>query len=95
MSSRSETMAYYAREFSQALGRPITYDDVAPETWRERLVTWGLPSHLIEHLTVMAALNRQGRYDRTTDNMVALTGTPAMGLREFVRRHAAAYATTP
>lgn len=88
----SETMSFYAGEFSEALGRPITYEDVAPEIWRERLVAWGLPSHLIDHLTSMAALNRQHRYDRTSDDMVTLTGTPAMGLREFVRRHSTAYA---
>ncbi len=88
---RSETMSCYAGEFSEALGRAITYEDVAPEAWRERLVAWGLPSHLIDHLTAMAALNRQNRYDRTSDDMVALTDTPAMGLREFVRRHSAAY----
>ena len=88
----SATLSFYAGEFSEALGRPITYEDVAPEIWRERLVAWGLPSHLIDHLTSMAALNRQHRYDRTSDDMVTLTGTPAMDLREFVRRHSSAYA---
>src|SRR5262245_1091931 len=63
---RSETLEFYAREFSEALGRTITYDDVAPDIWRERLVKWGLPTHLIEHVTAMAELNRQNRYDRTS-----------------------------
>ncbi len=91
---RSEAWSFYAGEFSEALGRPITYADIAPEAWRDRLVAWGLPSHLIDHLTTMASLTRQNRFDRASDDMVALTGTPAMGLREFVRRHAAAYATS-
>ena len=89
---RSETMAFYAGEFSEALGRTITYEDIAPEAWRERLIKWGLPLHLIDHVTAMAELNRQNRYDRTSDDMVKLTGTPAMSLREFVRRNAQAYA---
>ncbi len=89
---RSETMAFYAGEFSEALGRSITYEDVAPEAWRDRLAAWGLPPHLVAHVTTMAALNRQNRYDRTSDDMVTLTGAPAMSLREFVRRHASAYA---
>jgi uncharacterized protein YbjT (DUF2867 family) len=89
---RSETMAYYAGEFSEALGRTIIYEDIAPEPWRERLIKWGLPQHLIDHVTAMAELNRQNRYDRTSDDMVELTGTPAISLREFVRRHSSAYA---
>ncbi len=91
---RSETWSFYAGEFSEALGRPITYADIAPEAWRDRLVAWGLPSHLIDHLTTTASLTRQNRFERASDDMAALTGTPAMGLREFVQRHAAAYATS-
>ena len=90
---RSESWTVHAGEFSEALGRTITYEDIAPEAWRERLAAWGLPPHLIDHLTTIAALNRQNRFDRASDDMVTLTGTPAMRLREFVRRHAAAYAT--
>ena len=47
--------------------------------------------HLIDHVTAMAELNRQNRYDRTSDDMVKLTGTPAMGMREFVQRNASAF----
>jgi hypothetical protein len=39
----------------------------------------------------MAELNRQNRYDRTSDDVLSLTGEPAMTVREFVRRHAAAF----
>jgi uncharacterized protein YbjT (DUF2867 family) len=89
---RSENLDFYAGEFSEALGRTIVYEDVAPEVWRERLVKWGLPTHLIDHVTAMAELNRQHRYDRTSDDVVELTGTPAMGMREFVQRNASAFA---
>jgi len=89
---RSENLDFYAAEFSEALGRTITYEDIAPELWRERLVKWGLPMHLIDHVTAMAELNRQHRYDRTSDDVVELTGTPAMGMREFVQRNASAFA---
>ena len=88
---RSESLEFYAREFSQALGRTITYEDVSPDAWREKLVKWGLPTHLIDHVTAMAELNRRNRYDRTSDDMVTLTGTPAMGMREFVERNASAF----
>jgi uncharacterized protein YbjT (DUF2867 family) len=88
---RSETMAFHASLFSEALGRSITYEDIAIEPWRERLVKWRMPQHLIDHLTAMAELTRQNRYDRTSDDMVKLTGAPAMSLLEFVRRNASAY----
>jgi len=91
---RSESLEFYAREFSQALGRTITYEDVAPDVWRERLVKWGLPTHLIDHVTAMAELNRQNRYDRISEDMVTLTGAPAMGMREFVERNLPAFAAS-
>jgi uncharacterized protein YbjT (DUF2867 family) len=88
---QSEDLNFFAREFSAALGREIRYDDVAPDAWKEKLLKWSLPSHLIAHVTAMAELNRQNRYDRTSDDVLSLTGEPAMTVREFVRRHAAAF----
>ncbi len=88
---QSADLDFFASEFSAALGRRIRYVDLPPAEWREKLVAWGLPVHLVDHMTAMAALNREGRYDRTSDDMVRLTGTPAMTVREFVRRHAASY----
>jgi hypothetical protein len=40
----------------------------------------------------MAELARQNRNARTSDDLVQLTGSPAMSLLEFVRRNASAYA---
>ena len=91
---RSESLEFYAKEFSEALGRTIVYENVSPEVWRERLVQWRLPMHLIDHVTAMAELNRQHRYDRTSDDMMKLTGRPAMGVREFVQRNACAFAAS-
>jgi hypothetical protein len=47
--------------------------------------------HLVDHVTAMAQLNRDQRYDRLTDDVRALTGQPAMSLREFVRKHASSF----
>jgi len=79
---------FFAGEYSEALDRGIAYRDVDPQAWREQLLQWKLPTHLLEHVTAMAQLNREGRYDRMTDDVQRLTGTPAIGLREFVRMHA-------
>jgi uncharacterized protein YbjT (DUF2867 family) len=88
---QTEDLNFYAQEFSAALGRHIEYIDVAPEAWREKLVNWGLPAHLIAHVTAMADLNRQNRYDRSSGDVELLTGTPAIGMREFVADNAAAF----
>ncbi|HSV78644.1 MAG TPA: NAD(P)H-binding protein [Ramlibacter sp.] len=79
---------FFAGEYSEALDRRISYRDVDPQAWREQLQQWKLPTHLLEHVTAMAQLNREGRYDRMTDDVQRLTGTPAISLREFVRGHA-------
>lgn len=87
----SEDMQFYAREYSEALGRPITYQDVPVGPWRETLIERGMAIHLVNHLTAMADLHRAGRYDRSTDDVLKLTGRRAMSVREFVRAYADAF----
>lgn len=79
--SRSKHLHWYAGEYSEALDRRISYRDVDPAAWREQLVQWKLPAHLPEHVTAMAQLNCENRYDRLTDDVEQLTGRPAMGMR--------------
>jgi uncharacterized protein YbjT (DUF2867 family) len=88
---RSENMDFYAQEYARALDRPITYQDIPVEPWRETLVQAGLPIHLINHLSVMADLHRAGRYDRQSDDVLKLTGQAATSVTDFVRRHAASF----
>jgi len=47
---RSEKMEFCAQEYSKALGRTITYQDVRVEPWREGLLQRGLSAHLVNHL---------------------------------------------
>jgi len=47
--------------------------------------------HVAAHLITMAALHRQNRYDRHTDRVEKLTGSPAMPIADFVRMHAAEF----
>src|SRR5690242_3162228 len=42
---QSESMHFLAREYSKALGRTITYQDIPVEPWLEGLLKSGLPSH--------------------------------------------------
>ncbi len=88
---QSENMDFYAREYSLALGRAITYEDVPVEPWRDWLLERGLPVHLVSHLVAMADLHRAGRYDRRSDDVRLLTGQPPVSVQEFVRKNAATF----
>jgi len=87
----SRDLEHYAGEFSQALGRTIRYRDVPLDGWASKLREAGLPPHLVAHVSAMAALNAQSRYDRLSDDVFRLTGQAPMSVREFARQHAAKF----
>jgi len=87
----STDLDHYARVFSEALGRPIRYRDVALPAWSEGLRQAKFPEHVVKHLSAMAELTRQGRYDRMTDTMRKLTDEVPMNMRDFVKLHAAEF----
>jgi hypothetical protein len=77
--------------FSKALGRPIRYRDVPLAGWSEKLMGTGVPAHIVKHLSVMTELNKQGRYDRMTDDLFKLTGRKPISMYDFVKLHAAEF----
>jgi hypothetical protein len=85
-------MHFYAQEYSKALGRAITFQDIPVEPWRNGLLERGLPVHLVKHLATMADLHRAGRYDRMSDDVRTLTGQAPLSVQEFVRKNAAKFA---
>jgi len=85
---QSQDMDGVAREFSDALNREVTYSDISPEEWEQRLKRQGMPEHLTGHLLAMGELHRAGRYDRRADGVQLVTGRPAMSVREFVSLYA-------
>src|SRR6201997_2772956 len=87
----SADLDHYARVFSDALGRPIRYRDVPLPAWSESLRHARFPEHAGRHLSAMAELTRQGRYDRMTDAMCKLTGEAPTSMRGFVKLHAAEF----
>ncbi|MBD2082617.1 NmrA family NAD(P)-binding protein [Leptolyngbya sp. FACHB-17] len=87
----SADLEHYARAFSKALGRPIRYRDVPLSAWNAKLREFGVPTHLINHLAVMAELHAQGRYDRMTDDLFKLTGKTPTSMYDFVKLHAAEF----
>jgi uncharacterized protein YbjT (DUF2867 family) len=87
----SADLEHYARVFSEALGRTIRYRDVPLADWSEKLLAAGVPAHTVKHLSVMTELNKQGRYDRMTDDLFNLTGQKPTSVYDFVKLHAAEF----
>jgi len=88
---QSEDMHFYAREYSKALGRTITFQDIPVEPWRKKLLELRLPIHLVNHLVTMADLHRAGSYDRRSDDVLMITGKGPLSVQEFVRKNAAPF----
>jgi uncharacterized protein YbjT (DUF2867 family) len=88
---QSENMQFYAQEYSKALGRTITFQDIPVGPWRDAMVARHWPIHVVNHLTAMADLHRAGRFDRKTDDVFMLTGQQPLNVQEFVRQNAAAF----
>jgi hypothetical protein len=84
-------MHFFAQEYSKALGRTITYQDIPVEDWRDGLLKRGLPVHLVNHLATMADLHRAGRYDRMSDDVLKLTGQRPMSMRDFILANASSF----
>jgi uncharacterized protein YbjT (DUF2867 family) len=87
----SQDMHGVAAQYARALGRDIRYVDVPREPWEANLFATAASPHLAQHLQAMAQLHRENRYDRLTDDVERLTGTPPMSIEDFVRRNASAY----
>ncbi|MEW2489525.1 NAD(P)H-binding protein [Streptomyces sp. NPDC048411] len=89
---RSRDMTAIAQELTDALGRNITYLDVPHAQWvRTRLDPLGLPEHIREHLSTMARLHAENRYDRATDDVELITGHSPLSLHDFVQSRSAAF----
>jgi hypothetical protein len=88
---QSENMHFYAQEYSKALGRTITYQDIPVEPWRDDLLKRGWPIHVVNHLAALCDLHRAGRFDRTSDDVRTLTGQEPLSVLEFVRKNAATF----
>lgn len=90
---KSQEMHALATEYSEALGKPVTYIDLPYEQWLDGdLRSLNLPDHVFEHLATMARLHAANRYDRLTHDVEAITGKPATSVRDFVLHNAALFA---
>jgi hypothetical protein len=49
------------------------------------------PEFVVRHLSAMAELTKQGRYDRMTDTLRKLTGEAPTNMRDYVKFHTAEF----
>lgn len=85
---QSLDMKAIAAEYSAALGRPVNYVDIPFKNWvDEDLNPAGLPDHVRKHVYVMAQLHKDGRYDRSTNDVQKILGRPATSVQTYVAEH--------
>ena len=66
----------------------MKYVDTPYDKWlKEALLPLNLPQHLFDHVSTMAKLIAENRYDRLTSDVQKLTGKPSMSVREYVTGH--------
>jgi NAD(P)H dehydrogenase (quinone) len=85
---RSEDMNEMAKEYATALNRPVKYVNTPYDKWlKEELMPVGLPQYVFDHVSTMAKLHAENRYDRLTSDVQKLTGKPSMSVQEYVTAH--------
>jgi uncharacterized protein YbjT (DUF2867 family) len=85
---RSEDMNEMAKQYATALNRPVKYVDMPYGKWlKEELIPVGLPQYVFDHISTMAKLHAENRYDRLTSDVQKLTGKPSMSVQEYVAAH--------
>jgi uncharacterized protein YbjT (DUF2867 family) len=80
-----------AKGLSRALGRSVTFVDVPDEAAKQGLVAAGMPDWLIDHLSKLFGIIRQGELEPTTETVRALTGRAPRRFDEFAIDHAALF----
>jgi NAD(P)H dehydrogenase (quinone) len=87
-----------AAELTRDLGRPISYEELSPEQWRQEMIAGSkvrggeVNVRGIEHLVAQAVALRGGPPVLVTDHTLRFTGRPATSLAEFLAGHAPAFA---
>jgi NAD(P)H dehydrogenase (quinone) len=91
---RSEDMNEIAKEYAIALNRPVKYVDMQVDKWlKEELLPLNLPQYVFHHVSTMAKLIAENRYDRLTAEVEKLTGKQSVSVREYVTAHPEVFST--
>jgi len=83
-----------AKIYAIALIRPVKYVDTSIDKWlKEELLPLNLPQYIFHHVSIMAKLIAENRYDRLTWDVQKLTGKPSMSVREYITAHPEVFST--
>ncbi|MFG3588958.1 NAD(P)H-binding protein [Streptomyces sp. NPDC047990] len=77
-----------AAELSEALGRPIVFQDLPVAEYVDSLKEMGVPPYIVQHLGGAMVDYQNGHMSGADDNIEKLTGRRPMTVGEFARAHA-------
>jgi NAD(P)H dehydrogenase (quinone) len=85
-----------AEEYAAGLGRPVRYEEVPLDVWRDtELQKCGLPDHVYAHILTMAKLHAADRYNRRTDAVETILHRPATNLKTTLDRERSTFRASP
>jgi uncharacterized protein YbjT (DUF2867 family) len=76
-----------AAELTEALGRPIVFQDLPIDEYTASLTEMGVPAYIVQHLGGAMADYHKGHMAGADDNIERLTGRRSMTVGEFARLH--------
>jgi NAD(P)H dehydrogenase (quinone) len=89
---RQSTYADFAKDFSEVLGKPITYIAAPYEAAEKAMKARGLPDWLINHQLVIAKLAAQGGFSTEhTKPIRDILGREPISTKQFVQDYKAAF----
>jgi uncharacterized protein YbjT (DUF2867 family) len=77
-----------ARLISTAVGRRISYRDVDRDTWIKAMTAAGVPTDYADVLRALTETIANGHGSRPNDDVLTVTGTPPLPLKDFAARTA-------
>jgi uncharacterized protein YbjT (DUF2867 family) len=88
--------ATIAAIISTATGYPVRYEALSPQEWRDELIASAAAAGrtdttVAEHQSVQSAALREHNTHLVTDDIVRLTGRPAITLSDFIARNRDAF----
>ncbi len=77
-----------AAELSEALGRPIVFQDLPVDEYCQSIEAMGVPAYVVQHLSGAMVDYQKGRMAGADNNIEKLTGRRSMTVGEFAKLHA-------
>ncbi|MGW5188105.1 NAD(P)H-binding protein [Kribbella sp. NPDC004138] len=76
-----------AKQYALGLDRPVSAVDMSLDDFRNAIKSLGISAHVTDHIVTVAELHRANRYNRHTDDVENVTGTPAESVGHYIAEH--------